>query len=127
MSLFVCDNCHKRVRGKLETAYVGYVEHGTRWSRRIRLCPSDMTRLTQANDGKWERMLGDSEDEWPDKCANCAAALSWSDPAAALFVTVYRNGQDRMDFFAALCLDCGRAAIEQYELEPQPAGIRPTG
>jgi hypothetical protein len=95
MAQFPCDHCGARYRGPQQTAYPAIVNgtSGERMKRRV--CPSCLLSLSG-----WmqDRLVpGDS----PDAVTLCSACGS-PDPELAIFVTVYRTGMEREDWFGRL-------------------------
>lgn len=92
MAQFPCDMCGQRYHGKQQTAYPAivngtYAERGKR-----RLCPRCLEQLTE-----WisDHLVGSQDPEPVELCFECAKP----EPELAVFLTLYRDGADREDWY----------------------------
>jgi hypothetical protein len=105
---FPCSHCGEKYKGPQQTAYPSIVNGTERQSGKQRLCPSCLQKL----DG-WtqERMVLAEVDEPQTLCVVCQG----EDPDGAVFMTVYRHGQEREDWYGRLhmsqCMSGARMAF----------------
>jgi len=103
MAQFPCDHHGARYQGAQQTLYPALVKGTARLGHKSRVCPSCMTTAyewIQANMRPAESELGVFD------CWDCGSSTAeW-----ALFVTVYRDGAEREDFYGRTCADHATAA-----------------
>ncbi len=92
---FPCTRCGKRYRGPQQTLYPAIVDGADADRAKVRLCQDCLREV-----GAWmeQRML---PAEAPDAVTLCSACGT-PDPTLAVFVTLYRAGKDREDWFGRL-------------------------
>jgi hypothetical protein len=95
MARFPCTRCGMRYRGPQQTAYPSIVDGTNRESEKMRLCPDCLLVVT----GWMQERLVPAEDESPvELCSACGGP----DPEFAVFVTLYRKGSEREDWYGRL-------------------------
>jgi len=107
VSIYPCDWHHRRVDGPLNAAYITLMRDGGRYSRRLRLCSVDLDHvLTEvlAAASLVETDDLDDQGEMPVTCGHPSGSPGDPQP---LFVTVFRKGSDKQDFYGRLCPACG--------------------
>jgi hypothetical protein len=101
MAQYPCDFCGNRYGGPQNTYYPALVDGGISVRRRARLCP---ICLAGVDVQLLEQLEGpDRELDAEPGCAGCGA----EETPRAIFVTLYRAGQDRQDYFGRCCRPCG--------------------
>jgi hypothetical protein len=114
MALFPCDDGGHRYTGRQQTIYPAVV-HGVRSARaKRRLCPAHFDDamkqiISHAYDGQLDFDQADVL-----RCGVCDESASLS--AAMLFVTVYKLGSDREDYWAPLHEGCIADALRDWGL-----------
>lgn len=108
MAQFPCDHCGQRYGGPQQTAYPAIVDGAQAQRGKQRLCPKCLQKLTG-----WiqERLVPGADPAPVELCSACAAP----DPTLAIFVTLYRTGNEREDWFGRMhdgaCLSPVRMAL----------------
>lgn len=109
MALIPCSHCGHRYNGKQNTAYPSIVRGTSREGDKQRLCKACLDKL----EGWMVEGMFSVTDDWPEK--DYCAACKGPDPDVAVFVTLYRAGEDREDWFGRIhgvsCLPMARMAL----------------
>jgi hypothetical protein len=116
VSIYACDLHGARVPGALETAYPSLLDHGARYSRRVRLCVGHMSELLEDTRLGLQPMDFEADGETATRCSGCGNPPPDGTRLAALFVTTYRKGEERADYFAQLCHPCADAVVTRLAL-----------
>lgn len=106
MSIYPCDIHGQRVRGSLEAVYASLLRGQLRYSRRLRVCPNDLDELLSAHQREWLCLSDDDSIDLGPVCGACGQRFEEASDLQPLFITVYRRGQDREDYFARYCETC---------------------
>lgn len=122
MSLFPCDIHHGRIRGSLDALYISLLRGADRRRARLRVCSQDLDALLAEHQVEWREVADDDGVDLEfDNCYGCqaevSAAASW-----AGFVTVYRKGSERTDYFTLYCNRCGDESINRFQLKDPTDG-----
>lgn len=116
MSLYACDVHGKRVPGSLESAYPTLLRGTARLTRRVRLCPDHMDSFLGAEHCRLVP-IADIEQGVPlGVCGACGQEGFATSALDSLFVTVYRRGEERSDYFTTLCGPCGDLFVTAWKL-----------
>lgn len=124
MSIYPCFFCERRVPGRLSAAYPSILDGASRMSGRLRLCDPHVDHLFEAYGSGWVRADAEGESTSFGVCCACGQATIEPSALRAFFLTVYRRGSEREDWFAEYCPGCAAELIKQLGLEPdsrQPA------
>lgn len=115
MSAYPCSLCRKRAEGALSHAYPALIRGTHRMYRRLRLCQAHFDGLL--GDGEWGFFEVSPETEMGDDSL-CRACLQQAfDALDPVFVSAYRRGEDRTDYYTSLCGSCGDRFVLTYGLK----------
>ena len=116
MSIYPCDVHHSRVVGPLSAAYFGLLRGADRSGRKLRLCSTCLDAILTSDGSHWASIDGDGQSQDFDVCTACQANVQPPEVAYPLFVTVYRKGSDRVDYYGNYCQSCAERLVERYAL-----------
>lgn len=97
MALFPCDIDMRRYAGPQRSMYPALVNGATSYRRRLRLCPSDFTRLLDRAALHCQDAQGDFFVDPSSACAFCGEPVPNAD--WAFYLTVYDRGEERRDLY----------------------------
>jgi hypothetical protein len=114
--MYPCSIHGKRIVGRLGAAYPAIVYRGSRRSAKLRLCDPCLDSLFATLGTQWIRATGDDDGNFLPLCGTCSQSLESLDDPHAFFLTVYRRGQEREDWFGAYCAGCAAGLIDTLKL-----------
>lgn len=117
VSIYPCMVHGRRVAGRLDTAYPSIVHSGSRRSRKLRVCPTCLDELFAVDGVRWVQVSMDDGDEFEPVCAACGTDLDGVADPHAFFLTVYRRGQEREDWYGQYCPKCASDLVDKLQLE----------
>lgn len=117
VSQYPCDVHGKRVVGRLDWAAAAIVYRGSRRSRKMRVCGPCLDNLFSTLGSSWILASTESEDPGPSVCNSCQLPQRTGGEYHAFFLTCFRHGQEREDWFGAYCADCADDLAETLSLE----------
>ena len=103
VSVYPCDIHGGRIRGALEGLRITLLAGESRFTRRMRVCPIDLTELLHTHEDEWEMV---SDEGLEPMAAVCSAPNCQGDPSTPLapaFVYVWRRGQSQAEYYAQYC------------------------
>lgn len=105
MAIRPCTICTRRYVGPASSYYFGLLQGGSASRWKLRLCPACGHELDQSIAGRTIDVSQEQDDQeqQPSTCAACTEPASPAD--AALFITTYRVGEDRADYFSQVHLN----------------------
>jgi hypothetical protein len=117
MALFPCDVKSHRYPGAQQTMYPALVNGAQQYRRKLRLCPGHF-EIAQT---LLETRCHNAQMSWDEPaltgCYGCHADVT--DSPWQFFVTVYAKGQEREDYWAAVCETCAMGVAEDWQLPPE--------
>ena len=116
MSRFPCDVHGRRISGPLEAAYPSLVRGGASYFRKMRVCPVDLDSILGQERLGLFLVSDDTQALVTDMCGSCGQRATNVFPLDQLYLPVYRRGQEREDYFAELCKNCGDKLIAEWRL-----------
>lgn len=117
VSIYPCMVHGRRVAGRLDSAYPSIVHRGSRRSRKLRVCPTCLDDLFATHGQRWVKIDLDDGDDFEAVCGTCGADLDGVADPHAFFLTVYRRGQEREDWFGQYCPECASGMVDMLKLE----------
>lgn len=116
VSMYPCSLHGKRVIGRLGSIYPSVVHLGARRSRKMRVCNPCLDHLFTQEGKYWIKAdIEDDTDPVP-LCGSCRGELGSLVEPYAFFITVYRRGQEREDWFSTYCEGCALNMIDSWSL-----------
>lgn len=116
VSIYPCDVHGRRIAGRLEGAYPSLVYRGSRRSRKLRVCASCLDSIFATYGGHWTKADIESDEAYDPVCGTCEASLETVAEPHAFFLTVYRRGQEREDWFGQYCPGCAMGLADNLAL-----------
>jgi hypothetical protein len=106
MSMYPCSVHGSRIKGPLGAIYVSVLDHGSRYSRRMRMCGPCLGDFEAHAGSNWVAAEQSSEADVLPLCSACGVPTSETENAVPIFATLYRPGQEREDQFGCLHPSC---------------------
>lgn len=119
MSLFPCEVHNARVAGPLSALYFGLLRGSDRYNRRLRVCAKCLDQVMDDHKAEWSPVDSDGAPLDSSVCATCDSEAASGDRLNPLFVTVYRKGEERLDYFGSYCGDCATQLADVWGLTPR--------
>lgn len=123
MSIFPCDAHGRRVPGALQSYRVTLLSRSDRYTRRMRLCSEHFLAAISDLD-KFVESIGDVDVPIePVVCRPCGRKFVDGVHPFSAFAWAWPRKSDPIEFYGALCLDCGRQLIKDLDLELEVDGV----
>ena len=116
VSVYPCEIHGSRIRGALEGIRITLLRGDDRYSRRLRVCPSDLTELLRTHSEEWIRVDDDGLATLDGLCTSCGTDENATRFSDQVFVYVWRRGQPQDEFYGALCYSCGERLRKDFAL-----------
>lgn len=120
VSVYPCDVHGARIRGALEGLRVSLVLKSVSYSRRLRLCPTDLDELLKTHSQEWLELTDDGLVPEYTVCCSCEKPLGKFPNRGDAYVYVWRRRSPQQEFYAVYCIGCGDRLIRDFRLEEQP-------
>ena len=116
VSIYPCSLHGKRIVGRLGAIYPALLYRGSRRSAKLRVCDPCLDNLFATLGSKWTRAEVDSEDAPSAVCGSCGKQDESLGERHAFFLTVYRRGEEREDWFGQYCAGCASDVVDTLSL-----------
>ena len=119
VSVYQCDIHGARIRGALEGLRVSLLLKSASFTRKLRVCPTDLDELLKTHAQEWVE-LDDSGLEAPSTvCSACEETLGVFPERGDAFIYVWRRSSPQREFYAVYCLGCSDRLIRDFQLKEQ--------
>lgn len=116
VSVYRCDVHGQRIRGALEGIRITLLFADYRASRKLRVCPSDLTEMLRTHDEEWSVVSDEGLQAGALVCSACGDAVPSGTRLVPVFVYVWRRGLDQEERFGQYCPSCARAVEAAFSL-----------
>jgi hypothetical protein len=103
VSVYPCDIHGGRIRGALEGIRVTLLDGSSRFTRRLRVCPQDLTELLHTHEAEWEMVSDDGLGQMGAMCSAPECQDEKRDTLSSAFVYVWRRGMPQSEYYGQYC------------------------
>jgi hypothetical protein len=122
VSVYPCELHGGRIRGALEAIRVTLLVGQRRYTRRLRVCPADLTELLHTHEAEWEMVSDEGLGPMASVCQSPECADAQRDPVSSAFVYVWRRGSPQSEYYGQYCQRHADKLIADFGLVEEPDG-----
>lgn len=103
VSVYPCDIHGGRIRGALEGIRVTLLVGSSRFTRRLRVCPADLSELLHVHEAEWEMVSDEGLGPMAAVCSAPECTDEKRDALSSAFVYVWRRGSPQSEYYGQYC------------------------
>lgn len=116
VSVYPCDVHGARIRGALEGLRVTLLRKSTRYSRKLRVCPTDVDEILRTHTSEWVGVDDDGLGTLDQVCTACAREIGNAEERGDCFVYLWRRNRPLEEYYGIYCLNCGDRLVKAFGL-----------